>query len=388
MVSALMPFGIYVAWHPDYKEGKKIAASIYRHFATSRDRSVSGGVGVHVLYRSNNVPRADIPLPINWNRTVDTAVVVLVDSVLTSDPSWVRYIRKLVHEAESRDFGTRVFPVVVTAGGIDVCQDIQAMRWYTWDGNDDERVGRLIRDLTHEFIRMLRYRLEADGTDTTDNLENYTKSINIFLSHSTNDPYGRHVAEAIRDWLHDYSSMSSFLAPRDIPPGVQFGTVINNSIQDSAVAIIYTDSYSSREWCRREVIEAKRMGSPMLVVDCLESVDERSFPYMGNVPIIRMDPTDIGKISLVAGRLLDEVFKHFLWWCGVAALRESSTHATFMARPPELLSLVTLPNADGGGARLVVYPDPPLGTEEMDLFSGADHNLHLLSLNQWQEAGS
>ena len=59
-----------------------------------------------------------------------------------------------------------------------------------------------------------------------------------------------------------------------------------------------------------------------------------------------------------------------------------------MARPPELLSLITLPNADGDGARLVVYPDPPLGTEEMDLFSGADHNLHLLSLNQWKEAGT
>lgn len=385
MAYAPMPFGIYVAWHPEYEEGKKIATSIYHHFATSRYRSVSGGAGVHVMYRSDNASRADTPRSVDWDRTVDTAVVVLVDSALASDPSWIRYVRELVHEAESRGFGTRVFPVVVEASGIDVCQGIQAIRWHDWDGNGDERKGRLIRDLTHEFIRMLRHRLETDRTVEADHLGNYTRKINVFLSHSTKDPHGRQVAEAIQDWLRDYSSMSSFLAPRDIPPGVQFDAVINKSIQDGAVAIIYTDTYSSREWCRREVIEAKRMRSPMVVVDCLESVDERSFPYMGNVPIVRMDPADKGKIPMVAGRLLDEVFKCFLWRCMVAALRVSSAHATFMDRPPELLSLVTLPNTGSGVERLVVYPDPPLGTEELDLFSDVDHNLHLLSLNQWQE---
>ena len=179
--------------------------------------------------------------------------------------------------------------------------------------------------------------------------------------------------------------MSSFLAQRDIPPGVQFGTVIDNSIRDSAVAMIYTDTYSSREWCRREVIEAKRMNSPVLVVDCLESVDERSFPYMGNVPVIRMDPTDKGRIPLVVGRLLDEIFKHFLWRCRVENIHESPPRATFMARPPEMLSIATLPNANSDGTRLVVYPDPPLGVEEINLFSSVDHNLRLLSLNQWQE---
>lgn len=380
-----MPFGIYVAWHPEYAAGGKIATGIYRHFSTNRYRSVSGGVGVHVLYRSDNAPGADTPRPIDWDRTMDTAVVVLVDSVLANNASWIRYIHTIIHEAESRGFGTKVFPVVVEADGLDVCQGIHAMRWYDWDGNSDEREGRLVRDLTHEFIRMFRYRLESNHTDATDDLGNYTRSINVFLSHSTKDPHGICVAEAIRDWLHDYSSMSSFIASRDIPPGVQFDTVINKSIQDSAVVIIYTDSYSSREWCRREVIEAKRISAPMLVVDCLESVDERSFPYMGNVPTVRMNPACKGKIPFVVGRLLDEVFKCFLWRCSVAALCKSLTHTTFMTRPPEMLSLVTLPNA-GGGAHLVVYPDPPLGNEEMELLSDIDSNLHLLSLNQWQEA--
>ena len=374
-----------MVWHPEYVKGREVASRVRNHFSTGRDRSVSNGVGVHVLYRSTSTPDADSPLPIDWDRSVDTAVVVLVDNILARDTSWTCYVQDIMREAESRGLGTRVFPVIMEDEGINLCQGIQAIRWDGWNESDGEREEHLIRDLTHEFIRMLRCRLEVCSTDAVENLENYTKNINVFLSHSTKDPHGTCVAKAIRDWLHDHSSMSSFLAQRDIPPGVQFGTVIDNSIRDSAVAMIYTDTYSSREWCRREVIEAKRMNSPVLVVDCLESVDERSFPYMGNVPVIRMDPTDKGRIPLVVGRLLDEIFKHFLWRCRVENIHESPPHATFMARPPEMLSIATLPNANSDGTRLVVYPDPPLGVEEINLFSSVDHNLRLLSLNQWQE---
>lgn len=49
----------------------------------------------------------------------------------------------------------------------------------------------------------------------------------------------------------------------------------------------HTDQYSSRPWCRREVLEAKRLGAHILIVDALEAGDPRSFPYGGNVPIIQ-----------------------------------------------------------------------------------------------------
>lgn len=384
MATLPTPFGIYIVWHPKYKEGMKIATRIYQHFATGQYLSVSGGTGVHVLYRNSSYSRTGAPQPINWDRTVDTAVVVLVDSALAGDPPWVSYFHSIIREAKLRGFGSQVFPVVVNSDGLDVCQDIQALRWDTWDKKGDERTERLTRDLTHEFIRMLRYRLEPGRTGGTDDFRNYTKSVNVFLSYSTKDAYGKDVAEAIRNWLHHHSAMSSFLASRDIPGGVQFGAAIDSSIQDSAMVVVYTDSYSSRGWCRREVIKAKHMRTPMVVADCLKSVDERSFPYMGNVPVVRMDPTDKDTIPLVVGRLLDEIFKCLLWLCAVEGLCKSSPHIDFMAKPPEMISLAALPNADYRGGRVVVYPDPPLGAEEMELFSGMDHGRRLLSLNQWQ----
>ncbi|MCE2508869.1 MAG: toll/interleukin-1 receptor domain-containing protein [Nitrosopumilaceae archaeon] len=335
-----------------------------------------------VQYRHADAPGGDAPLPVDWGQATNMAVVVLVDSTLACDPPWVRYVQNIVREATSRNDSARVFPVVTEAGGLDVCQGIQALRWDDWAGSGSEREGRLIRDLTHEFVRMLRHRPEAGHPDATGKAADNTEGVRVFLSHSTKDPHGKRIAEDIRDWLHRHSVMSSFLAPRDIPAGMSFGTVISGSIQDSAVVVIHTDSYSSREWCRREVIEAKRANVPMLVVDCLELVDERSFPYLGNVPVVRMDPAARDTIPVVVGRLLDEVFQHILWRRGVECLCESP-RATFMAKPPELLSIAALPDARGE-ERLVVYPDPPLGTEELDLFSDVGHNLRLLSLNQWQ----
>ena len=230
---------------------------------------------------------------------------------------------------------------------------------------------------------MLRHRPEAWRPNAANNATAHTGGVRVFLSYSTKDPHGKSIAEDIWRWLYEQSAMSSFFAARgSIPPGMSFGTVISESVQDSAVVVIYTDSYSSREWCRFEVIRAKRANVPMLMVDCLESVDERSFPYLGNVPVVRMDPAARDAIPTVAGRLLDEVFQSLLWRRGVEGFCKSS-RATFMARPPELLSLAALPNASGE-ERLVVYPDPPLGIEELDLFSDVGHNLRLLSLNQWQ----
>ncbi len=386
--AAKPPFGLYVIWHPGCLKGETIATRLYRHFGTDRCHNLASGAGVPVPFRRANAPNSDAPLRIDWDGTDAAAVVVLADGALVRDSSWVRYVSELIDEARSRGLCSRVIPVVMEAGALDICQGIQALRWDRWAEGDEGREQRLIRDLTQEFIRMLRYGLERQHPGATDDLGNYMRNVNVFLSHSTHDQYGACVARAIRDWLHDHTTVSSFLAPRDIPAGMPFDTVISESIQDSAMAVIYTDSYSSREWCRREVVEAKRRGVPMLVVDCLQAGDERSFPYLGNVPVVRMDPAGRDMIPAAAGRLLDEVFKYYHWRRSVEILGGPSPQVIFMARPPELASLAALPGRAGGGTRLVVYPDPPLGALELDLLSSAGSGLRLLSLTQWQaEAG-
>lgn len=146
---------------------------------------------------------------------------------------------------------------------------------------------------------------------------------------------------------------------------------------------IYTDSYSSREWCRHEVMEAKRRNVPMVLVDCLQTVDERIFPYLGNVPGIRMNPDHRDRIDQIASLLLDELFKDFLWRRRIEVFRSSYPRVMFTARPPELISLSDLADDAGDGERSIVYPGPPLGFEEIRLFADVAPGVRLNTLSDW-----
>ena len=84
--------------------------------------------------------------------------------------------------------------------------------------------------------------------------------------------------------------------------GVRFDAVIEDAIRHGVLVAIYTDSYSSREWCRREAILAKRHGVPMLVIDCLQDKDDRAFPYLWNKPSPRDDWVAIDCVAVAACR--------------------------------------------------------------------------------------
>ncbi|MNR46154.1 hypothetical protein D3C85_1650850 [compost metagenome] len=55
----------------------------------------------------------------------------------------------------------------------------------------------------------------------------------------------------------------------------------------------------------------------------------------------------------------------------------------FLPRPPELISLASLPPAAEVPEPLIVYPDPPLSTEEERLFAEIAPRVQLRSLTEW-----
>jgi len=210
------------------------------------------------------------------------------------------------------------------------------------------------------------------------------KKVQIFLSHSKHDDYGERIARAIRDHLYAGHGLSSFFDVHDIPAGLRFQRVLIQQVKMSAVVAVHTDSYSSREWCRREIIEAKRWNVPLVVANCISDLDERGFPYLGNVPIVRLDPRGPDRIDVVIGRLLDEVLKDFLWRCRVELVRDAADRAVvFVPRPPELISLVGVPTATEVPEPVIVYPDPPLSAEEERLFEEVAPRVRLRSMTEW-----
>ena len=374
---------VYIVWHPNYSEGSNIAELIRGHFRNGRYKNVLGDMGLSVVFRSNPAPNATTPLDIDLNEAETTAIIVLAESALAGDSAWRKYVDGLINDAEAKGLGSRIFPVTLEKAGLDFGFDVQALRWHCWEGNDKERRQRLIRELSYEFSRMLRHYLEHLKRlgENAESLERYLEKVQVFLSHSKYD--GGRLTLKIRDWLHQSSGLSSFFDVLDIPPGMRFPKVLLQNIKKSVVVALHTDSYSSREWCRREIIEAKRWNVPVIVVNCMRDVDERGFPYMGNVPIVRMDPSKVNRIEEVIGHLLNEVFKDFLWRCRIALTGDANSEVLFMPRHPELISLANLPTRTEVANPMIVYPDPPLGDEEEQLFQKIAPHVRLRNLTQW-----
>ena len=381
-MEATAPFALHIVWHPNYDIGRKVAERLFEHFGAKYDQKLVGDTGVRVVYRQAVAPGSQTPLPIDWQSGRVTAAVILVDNALANDSAWTKYAREIAEEADVKGFSTRVFPVVMEAGALDnIDLREQALRWDLWYGKYQEREQRLLRDLTYEFIRMLRYYLTQlrHPNESAANLESYLRNVQVFLSHSKHDGHGESIAKEIRDWLHHNSALASFLDIQDIPAGLPFREVLLHQIENNIIVVVYTSSYSSREWCRREVIEAKKRQVPMIIFDCLRGIDPRSIPYMGNVPFVRMDSDQEDQIRTVIGCLLDEVFWTYIWFCGVEHFRTEHPDVLFMARPPELISLAALPDST------IVYPDPPLGTDEAQLFSKIAPNVRTHTLSKWME---
>lgn len=389
-MSATTPplFVLYVIWSPSCRGGRDIAESLRRHFSGDLYQSVGGGRRVSVLYRSEPVPGRGTPLPIDWDDAQETAVVVLSDATLVDEPDWVAYVEDIAAQADTQGLPARFFPVAMDHRGLGGLKlDRQALRWDHWAGSDGDREARLTRDLTHEFCRMLRHRREPPqaGRATEAVLGGYLENVRVFISHSKHDDDGETVALGVRDWIHEHSPLDSFFDVADLPPGLPFADVLLERIGSGAVLAVHTDSYSSREWCRREVLEAKRRRVPMVVVDCVRHEDRRSMPYLGNVPVVRMEPGQADRIGAVAGRLLDEVFRGWLWDIRIAPYAADAAEVLFTVRPPELTDLAALPADGDERAGTIVHPEPGLSADEERLFSAIAPTVRVRTLRQWLE---
>ena len=380
-------FALYVIWHPLYSGGQEIANHLRIHYGRDLSKNVDKECGVSVLERSGPLGNAPTPMPIDWDDAEFTAIVVLTESMMVDDHEWGNSIRDIAQEAQTKEHSVGFFPVTMDYRGVEMEVDQQALRWDIWKTAGEDGNRRLTSGLTHEFCRMLRNKLDELRNPASEKVsfERYLEKIQIFISHSKHDSDGELVARNIRNWIHKYSPLTSFFDVYDIPPGQPFDIVILDQIDSGAVIAVHTDSYSSREWCRREVIEAKRRQVPMIVVDCVRDTDPRGVPYLGNVPIIRMEPSEKGRVGEVEGCLLDEIFRTWLWLCRVGQHIVDSPSVLFTARPPELISLAAFPLESDESNRVIVYPEPLMGADEERLFMEVAPSVRIQTLAKWLE---
>ena len=371
----------HIVWHPSCTESQAAASHLVQHF--TRDRFAIEEMGVSMFEWSEPPPGSAVPPRFDFATGETAAVVVLVSDEIEQDNDWSNYVGRLADRCTSGDDGApirRLFLVAMTHGRLATSFRVQALCWRDWPGDHSRRARRLVREVTYETSRMLR-----DTLDDEPDLARQMERTRVFLSHSKHDDIGERVAKCIRNWLQEDVNLSVFLDIVDVPAGLPSDEVLEAGVQQSAVLIVHSDSFSSREWCRREVLVAKASERPIVIADCIEDLDERVFPYIANVPVVRLRSQQPNGIERVVGRLLDEVFKDFLWQCRTAALRHAHPNVMFVARPPELLTLVNV-KTNSPGKSVLVYPDPPLGSRELSVLDGIGPPVE--SLSQWMSEES
>lgn len=347
---------VIVVWHPGSHRAREMAGVMFRALDADPDVPAFRGLGIPVRFRTA-LDAAAVPVPIVFGTALHTAVFVLVDDEFAADTKWRAYGDDLVAAAGASD---RVIPVALTATsnlppGLAA---LQAIRLEGFEPPADQT--ELLNRAMHDLCQML----DPDAG-----------KVKVFLSHAKRD--GLEITTEVRRHLRESAGMAEFFDAMDIPDGVGFAECMKGNAGSLPVLLaVHTDSYSSREWCRLEVLEAKKRRVPIVVLTAVHGREARSFPYMGNVPVVRW--TDSASLPDLVGVLLGEVLRDRYFPLRVKAICAQmglTEEEHVFAYPPELLTVLTHRSevlADGGKVGRYLYPDPPLGTEEIFLLLTLD----------------
>ncbi|MCP4594201.1 MAG: toll/interleukin-1 receptor domain-containing protein [bacterium] len=357
-----LPFTLTIIWHPDFKDGEDIANHLYGHFRGDVYRGVTPATGIKVTFRwAAAVPGTTKPAAVAIAPDRCHAVVVLVDTHLHEAASgeWGEYLEDIVTGVEATGGASLVFPVAFTREALSAVPCLRPanfFRWYDWE---DRRLERLTAALTHELCCLVTPWVAAveEGKPLPPSVDEIPGPVTIFISHSKQD--GKELAETVRKVIAR-GRLKSFFDAVDIPAGRRFEEVIASAIKRSALMVVLTDTFASREWCRLEVLTARRHEVPVVVLNAVREGEPRAFPYAGNVPVVMASGLAEDRIEVAIARLLDECLRSLYWRMHQEFFRSLVPDALQLPRVPDLLALATR----SPRPETVVHPDPPLGEAE------------------------
>lgn len=350
---------VYVVWHQGCSRAAAFARSIFTALCADPTIPASRGLGIPVRFRTST-GCSEVPVPIVFKGAQHTVVIVLADDVLVADPAWRQYVDGLAGSTRDAD---RVIPVAITDArnlppGL---SPLQAIRLKPAPEKDQEM--QLINEVMHDLCRLL---------------DSNAAKVKVFLSHAKQD--GLRITRTVRRYLHETARLDEFFDTDDLSDGKRFADQITEAAGSlPALLAVQTDTYASREWCRLEVLEAKRHYVPIVVLSAVKQSVGRSFPYMGNVPVVRWHNRN--SLPGLVRALLTEVLRSRYFPLRAEALFRFHgivLKPKIFVYPPELLTVLTyrldmIANGDAGAQYL--YPDPPLGTEELQLIHQLDPNI-------------
>lgn len=353
------PLAIHYVWHPsDEDEVSKICKTLHPYFTRKPDRPFSRSLNLPQFFYSSSNP-STIPKNTPNSSAKKNIVFIFCSKNTLGRDEWKKYF-----DAIQTDESTKIIPISLDRIGLGHSasgrlKDLNFLRAHNWNNSTKLLQARV--EMAHEVYH---HGLVDADPDQVGN----SSSIRIFLSHAKAGDTGRILAEKIYQYI-DTTNMSRFFDSTEISPGFKFDKEIEKHIKKSTLLIIGSDEYSSRYWCQREVLTAKKYDCPILAIDCLENSEDRIFPASSNITCLHINPeNDITEeiILRILGSTLLETIRHLHSQKLLEYYQSQSwikSDAFITARPPELRKIIEVKKA---GKNCIYYPEPPLYSEETD----------------------
>jgi len=343
------PLLIHLIFHPASTSARALAFELHR---TLNDDSILPGLRVPTIIACEDGTGLP-PIRHDLDEADRNVVIVLADDEMVVEPltipqdrqTWAHFVSGLWKQCE--DSRQRFIPVQLSQNAWPLDPLLEGTSFLRAVLQPEaSRTAWLIRSVVVEICRYLQ------GEDRGERLP-----LRLFLSHAKQDiSASPKIFDAIVAHLQTTSPVKTWIDSADIEGGSRFSDEIEKGVLDSVLLVLATRNYNSRPWCRKELLLAKRHQRPFVIIDALEGLDLRSFPYGGNAPRLRWAD---GGAPKAVDLLLKETLRHL--HVRLVLEQQKLDDDVVLSAPPELTTVVRIPR----GAT-VLYPDPPLGDEEMD----------------------
>jgi len=339
------PLLVHLVFHPESESARSLARIIHQAL---NDDPVVPGLRIPTVFcreTESHLPPADQGL----DQAQRSFVVPLADDDIDVSEEWCEFVADLWENCHRSDH--RCVPIQLTANAWPLSPqrlgEVNFVRAFAEP--EEKRAGFVVRRIVTELCRYLHG--DAAGGTSPD------APTQLFISHAKMD-IGEEplVVDQLKKYLACDQPIKTWFDSGDIEGGSLFTQRIAEGIEDASLLCVLTNHYTSREWCRKEVLLAKEKQRPIVVIDAITDTEERSFPYLGNLPVVRWRDDPEAAVDL----LLKETLRHLHTLALLQRWKQDGDK--IFTRPPELATIVGMRTP-----ATVLYPEPPLGAGEADM---------------------
>ncbi len=352
MMITKMPLATYVLYHSDFTEGEACFNKIYQLLCRDIERPLTDGIDipVYACVGSDDLETAKI----HYDDSDKVAIIVLIDEKMFCSKYWRDYLQTLSNKLPNNAY---IYSVGLCEYAFEICPELNKFQGIVLSDYSFENNWSLIEMRLLESL----FRL----------MTNPAQKVRLFISHAKKDCVD--VAKMFRDHLNQNTKLGSFFDENDILDGNDFAKQLENGVENSLLVVFNSDVYSEREWCRNEMLIAKKYDVPLVVVNCVQRKVKRLFPYVGNCPMIQYRDEEWDEIILTLLKVaLNQVYQKQLLF----TIQQEHNVETSIPYAPEPYTFTKL---DKQKKMKVLYPEPPLGTEEKEVLLRFNEKIEFLT---------